>query len=65
MKDLANLLVQLFSRNGDLSQVFLSTVHDKCLLCEEPISQTEAYLTERGCPFCRFTHTLSARQRIE
>ncbi|MFB3119116.1 MAG: carboxyl transferase domain-containing protein [Stenotrophomonas maltophilia] len=65
MKDLANLLVHLFSRNGDLSQVYLSAIHDKCLLCEEPISQTEAYLTYRVCPFCRFHYTLSARQRIE
>ena len=65
MRNLANLLVHLFSRSGDLSQVYLSAFHDQCLLCEEPIGQSEAYLTYRVCPFCRFHYSLSARQRIE
>ena len=65
MRNLANLLVHLFGRNGDLNQVYLSAIHDRCLLCEEPISQSEAYLTYRVCPYCRFHYTLSARQRIE
>ena len=65
MRNLTNLLVHLFGRNSDLSQVYLSAIHDRCLLCEEPISQSEAYLTYRVCPYCRFHYTLSARQRIE
>lgn len=65
MRNLANLLVHLFGRDGDLSRIYLSAVHDRCLLCEEPISQSEAYLTYRVCPYCRFHYTLSARQRIE
>ena len=65
MRNLASLLVHLFGRDGDLNQVYLSAVHDRCLLCEEPISHSEAYLTHRVCPYCRFHYTLSARQRIE
>ena len=65
MRNLANLLVHLFNREGDLSQVYLTAIHDQCLLCEEPISESEAYLKYRVCPFCRFHYTLSARQRIQ
>lgn len=65
MRNLANLLVHLFNREGDLSQVYLTAIHDQCLLCEEPISGSEAYLKYRVCPFCRFHYTLSARQRIQ
>ncbi len=65
MRNLADFLVHLFSREGDLSHVYLSTVHDRCLLCEEPISETQTYLSYRVCPFCRFHYTLSARERIE
>ena len=65
MRNLANLLVHLFNREGDLSQVYLTAIHDQCLLCEEPISESEAYIKYRVCPFCRFHYTLSARQRIQ
>ncbi|HZA23095.1 MAG TPA: acetyl-CoA carboxylase carboxyltransferase subunit beta, partial [Dehalococcoidia bacterium] len=65
MRNLSNLLVHLFGRGGVLSRVYLSAVHDRCLLCEEPIGDSEAYLAYRVCPFCRFHYTLSARQRIE
>jgi len=65
LRNLANLLVHLFNREGDLSQVYLTAIHDQCLLCEEPISESEAYLKYRVCPFCRFHYTLSARQRIQ
>ena len=65
MRNLGDLLVHLFHREGDLSQVYLTVIHDQCLLCEEPISQSEAYLKYRVCPFCRFHYTLSARQRIQ
>ena len=65
MRNLGNLLVHLFGRNGDLDRIYLSSVHDRCLFCEEEISETTAYQTYRVCPYCRFHYTLSARQRIE
>ena len=65
MRNLPNLLVHLFGRSNDLDGVYLSALHDRCLLCEEEISQSEAYLTHRVCPYCRFHYTLSARQRIQ
>jgi acetyl-CoA carboxylase carboxyl transferase subunit beta len=65
LRDLAKFLVHLFGRDGDLERVYLSTVHDRCLLCEEPISESPAYLTYRVCPFCRFHYTLTARERID
>ena len=65
MRNLANFLVHLFGRDGDLKRSYLSAVHDRCLLCEEVISESTAYLTYRVCPFCRFHYTLSARQRVE
>ena len=65
LRNLGDLLVHLFHREGDLSHVYLTVIHDQCLLCEEPISQSEAYLKYRVCPFCRFHYTLSARQRIQ
>ena len=65
MRNLGNLLVHLFGRNGDLDRIYLASVHDRCLFCEEEISETAAYQTYRVCPYCRFHYTLSARQRIE
>ena len=65
MRNLADFLVHLFGRDGDLERVYLSALHDRCLLCEEPISESQAYLTYRVCPFCRFHYTLSARQRVD
>ncbi len=65
LRNLASFLVHLFGRDEDLSHVYLSVVHDRCLLCEEPISESAAYLTYRVCPFCRFHYTLTARERIE
>ena len=65
MRNLANFLVHSFGKADDLDHVYLSAVHDQCLLCLEPISESEAYLTYRVCPYCRFHYTLSARERIE
>lgn len=65
MRNLANFLVHLFGRDGAADRVYLSVVHDRCLLCEEPIGDSPAYLTYRVCPFCRFHYTLTARERIE
>ena len=65
MRNLADFLVHLFSRDGDMDHVYLSTVHDRCLLCEEPIADSQTYQTYRVCPFCRFHYTLSARERID
>ena len=65
MRNLANFLVHLFGRDGDLEHTYLSVVHDRCLLCEEPVAESPAYLTYRVCPFCRFHYTLTARERIE
>jgi acetyl-CoA carboxylase carboxyl transferase subunit beta len=65
LRNLGNLLVHLFGRNGDLDRIYLASVHDRCLFCEEEISETAAYQTYRVCPYCRFHYTLSARQRIE
>ena len=48
-----------------MGRVYLSALHDRCLFCEEEISESDAYLTYRVCPYCRFHYTLSARQRIE
>jgi acetyl-CoA carboxylase carboxyl transferase subunit beta len=65
LRNLASFLVHLFGKDDDLSRVYLSVLHDRCLLCEEPISESSAYLTYRVCPFCRFHYTLTARERIE
>ncbi|MEC8960234.1 MAG: acetyl-CoA carboxylase carboxyl transferase subunit beta, partial [Chloroflexota bacterium] len=65
MRNLANFLVHLFSRDGETDRTYLSVVHDRCLFCEEPISDSPSYLTYRVCPFCRFHYTVTARQRIE
>lgn len=65
VRDLTNFLVHLFRDGGDLEEIYLSTVHDNCLLCREPISGSRSYLEYRVCPFCRFHYTLSARERIE
>ena len=65
MRNLANFLVHLFNRDGEPDRTYLSVIHDRCLLCEEPISDSPSYLTYRVCPFCRFHYTVTARQRIE
>lgn len=65
MRNLANFLVHLFNRDGDPDRTYLSVIHDQCLFCEEPISDSPSYLTFRVCPFCRFHYTVTARQRIE
>ena len=65
MSKLGNLLVHLFGRHGDLDRIYLSSAHDRCLLCEEEISNSATYRTYRVCPYCRFHYTLSARERIE
>ena len=65
MRNLANFLVHLFGRGKDLDGVYLSAIHDRCLLCEEQISESSAYMTYRVCPFCRFHYSLSARERID
>ena len=65
MRNLANFLVHLFGRDGESDRAHLSVVHDRCLFCEEPISDSPSYLTYRVCPFCRFHYTVTARQRIE
>ena len=65
MRNLANFLVHLFNRDGESDRTYLSVIHDRCLFCEEPISDSPSYLTYRVCPFCRFHYTVNARQRIE
>ena len=65
MRNLANFLVHLFNRDGEPDRTYLSVIHDRCLFCEEPISDSPSYLTFRVCPFCRFHYTVTARQRIE
>ena len=65
MRNLANFLVHLFNRDGEADRTYLSVIHDRCLFCEEPISDSPSYLTFRVCPFCRFHYTVTARQRIE
>ena len=65
MRNLANFLVHLFNRGGETERTYLSVVHDRCLFCEEPISDSPSYLTYRVCPFCRFHYTVTARERIE
>ena len=65
MRNLANFLVHLFNRDGEPDRTYLSVIHDRCLFCEEAISDSPSYLTYRVCPFCRFHYTVTARQRIE
>ncbi|MCI0801014.1 MAG: acetyl-CoA carboxylase carboxyl transferase subunit beta [Chloroflexi bacterium] len=65
MRNLANFLVHLFNREGEADRTYLSVVHDRCLFCEEPISDSPSYLTYRVCPYCRFHYTVTARERIE
>ena len=65
LRNLSGFLVHLFRRDTDTDKVYLSVVHDRCLLCEEPIGESTAYLTYRVCPYCRFHYSLSARERID
>ena len=65
VRNLTNFLVHLFGDSDELEEIYLSAVHDHCLFCHEPISDSRSYLDFRVCPFCRFHYTLSARQRIE
>lgn len=65
MRNLANFLVHLFGRAEGEEKIRLPVVHDRCLYCDEPISDSHCYLTSRVCPFCRFHYTISARERIE
>ena len=65
MRNLANFLVHLFRRAGDEESTRIPVVHDRCLYCDEPIRDSQSYLTSRVCPFCRFHYTITARERIE
>ena len=65
LRNLANFLVHLFGRAEDTDNPKLSVSHDRCLYCEEPISDSQSYLTFRVCPYCRFHYTVTARERIE
>ena len=65
MRNLANFLVHLFNRDSESDRAYLSVIHDRCLFCEEPISDSPSYLAYRVCPFCRFHYTVTARQRID
>ena len=65
MRNLSNFLVHLFNRDGAAERTYFPVVHDRCLFCEEPISDSPSYLTYRVCPFCRFHYTVTARERIE
>tara|TARA_B100000315_G_scaffold260246_1_gene320316 strand:+ start:48303 stop:50138 length:1836 start_codon:yes stop_codon:yes gene_type:complete len=65
LRNLANFLVHLFNRDGKTDRTYLSVVHDRCLFCEEPISDSPSYLIYRVCPFCRFHYNVTARQRVE
>ncbi len=65
VRNLTNFLVHLFGDSDELEELYLSAVHDHCLFCHEPISDSRAYLDYRVCPYCRFHYTLSARERIE
>ena len=65
LRNLANFLVHLFGRSEDNDSPKLSVSHDRCLYCEEPISDSQSYATFRVCPYCRFHYTVTARERIE
>ena len=65
MRNLANFLVHLFGRAGGEETTRLTAVHNRCLFCDEPIRDSQSYLTSRVCPFCRFHYTITARERIE
>ena len=65
VRDLTNFLVHLFGGDDQMNELYLSALHDQCLLCHERISDSAAYLAFRVCPYCRFHYTLSARDRIE
>ena len=65
LRNLANFLVHLFGRSEGTENPRLSVIHDRCLYCEEPISDSHSYLSARVCPFCRFHYTITARERID
>ncbi len=65
MRNLANFLVHLFGRAEGEESARRQAVHDRCLYCDEPIRDSQSYLTFRVCPFCRFHYTITARERIE
>jgi acetyl-CoA carboxylase carboxyl transferase subunit beta len=48
-----------------MDRIFPSSVHDRCLYCDEEIRESSCYQISRVCPFCRFHYSLSARQRIQ
>lgn len=65
MRNLGDLLVHLFNRQGRMDRIFPSSVHDRCLYCDEEIRESTSYQSYRICPYCRFHYSLSARQRIQ
>ena len=65
MKNLGRYLVHLLGRRRNLNRVYLSTLRDRCLVCEEDIGEAEVYVRWRICPHCRFHYTLTARERVE
>ena len=65
MPNLGRYLVHLLGRRRNLNRVYLSTLRDRCLVCEEDIGETEFYRRWRVCPYCGFHYTLTARERIE
>ena len=65
MRNLANFLVHLFGRPNSTDTPRLFVAHDRCLYCEEPISDSHSYVTARVCPYCRFHYTITARERVE
>jgi len=65
VRNLSELLVHLLRRSTTLDRIYLSVLRDRCLVCEEAISDAPQYLTYRLCPHCRFHYSLTARERIE
>lgn len=64
MRNLGRYLVHLLGRRADLERIYLSTLRDKCLVCEMNIGETDFYIRWRVCPYCGFHYTLTARERI-
>ena len=65
MRNLSQFLVHLLRRGTSLDRSYLSVLRDRCLVCEEVISDAPVYLQYRLCPHCRFHYSCTARERID
>ena len=65
VRNLTNFLVHLFGDSDELEELYLSAVHDHCLFCHEPISDSRAYLDYRVLPLLPISTTRCRRRETD